>query len=92
MKETLAVHPFAGEVGDGYLWGRGGVEMKGMAAMILAVARQQRAALVPRRDLILAFLADEEAGGFHGSRWLAEHRPDLFAGQPRRSARSAASP
>jgi acetylornithine deacetylase/succinyl-diaminopimelate desuccinylase-like protein len=76
-----AVHPFSGEVRDGYLWGRGAVDMKGMAAMTLAVARQlKRSGHVPRRDLIFAFLADEEAGGFHGSRWLAEHRPELFRG------------
>ena len=75
------VHPFSGEVRDGFLWGRGAVDMKGMAAMILAVACQlKRAAVVPRRDLIFAFLADEEAGGFYGSRWLAERRPELFAG------------
>jgi acetylornithine deacetylase/succinyl-diaminopimelate desuccinylase-like protein len=76
-----AVHPFSGEVRDGFLWGRGAVDMKGMAAMILAAARQlKRGAIVPRRDLIFAFLADEEAGGFHGSRWLAAHRRELFTG------------
>jgi acetylornithine deacetylase/succinyl-diaminopimelate desuccinylase-like protein len=76
-----AVHPFSGEVRDGYLWGRGAVDMKAMAAMILAAARQlKRDEVVPRRDLIFAFLADEEAGGFYGSRWLVEHGPELFAG------------
>jgi acetylornithine deacetylase/succinyl-diaminopimelate desuccinylase-like protein len=75
------VHPFSGEVRDGYLWGRGAIDMKGMAAMTLAVARQlKRSGLVPARDLIFAFVADEEAGGFYGSRWLVEHRPELFAG------------
>ena len=75
------VHPFSGEVRDGYVWGRGAVDMKGMVAMTLAVARQlKRDGAVPRRDLILAFVADEEAGGFHGARWLIEHRPELFAG------------
>jgi len=80
-KAEWAVHPFAGEVRDSYLWGRGAVDMKGMAAMTLAVARQlKRTGLVPRRDLIFAFLADEEAGGFYGSRWLVDHQPELFAG------------
>ncbi|HEY2504873.1 MAG TPA: M20/M25/M40 family metallo-hydrolase [Streptosporangiaceae bacterium] len=75
------VHPFSGEVRDGYLWGRGAIDMKGMAAMTLAVARQlKRDGLVPARDLIFAFLADEEAGGFYGSRWLVGNRPDLFSG------------
>jgi acetylornithine deacetylase/succinyl-diaminopimelate desuccinylase-like protein len=76
-----SVDPFSGEVRDGYLWGRGAVDMKHMVAMMLAVARQfRRDGTVPRRDLVFAFLADEEAGGFQGARWLVEHRPELFAG------------
>ena len=75
------VHPFSGEVRDGYLWGRGAVDMKGMVAMTLAVARQlKRDAIVPPRDLIFAFVADEEAAGFLGARWLVDHRPELFEG------------
>jgi acetylornithine deacetylase/succinyl-diaminopimelate desuccinylase-like protein len=76
-----SVHPFSGEVRDGYVWGRGAVDMKDMVAMTLAVARQlKRDGVVPPRDLIFAFLADEEAGGVVGARWLVENRPDLFAG------------
>ncbi|MEV4756952.1 M20/M25/M40 family metallo-hydrolase [Micromonospora sp. NPDC049559] len=76
-----SVHPFSGEVRDGYVWGRGAVDMKGMVAMTLAVARAfKRAGVVPPRDLVFAFLADEEAGGFYGARWLVEHRPELFEG------------
>ncbi|MBL7488917.1 M20/M25/M40 family metallo-hydrolase [Frankia sp. AgB1.9] len=75
------VHPFSGEVTDGYVWGRGAVDMKGMVAMTLAVARRfRREGVVPPRDLVFAFLADEEAGGILGARWLVEHRPDLFEG------------
>jgi acetylornithine deacetylase/succinyl-diaminopimelate desuccinylase-like protein len=74
-------HPFSGEVSDGYLWGRGAVDMKDMVGMMLAVARQlKRDGVVPARDLIFAFLADEEAGGFQGAKWLVEHRPELFEG------------
>jgi acetylornithine deacetylase/succinyl-diaminopimelate desuccinylase-like protein len=73
--------PFSGEIDDGYLWGRGAVDMKDMVAMSLAVARQlKRERHVPSRDVIFAFLADEEAGGFLGARWLVEHRADLFEG------------
>jgi acetylornithine deacetylase/succinyl-diaminopimelate desuccinylase-like protein len=55
--------------------------MKDMVGMTLAVARRfKREGVVPPRDLVFAFLADEEAGGAHGAHWLAEHRPDLFAG------------
>ena len=76
-----SVHPFSGEVTGGYLWGRGAVDMKGMVAMMLAVARQfRRDGVVPPRDLIFAFLADEEAGGFLGARWLVDNRPELFEG------------
>lgn len=73
--------PFAAEVRDDLLYGRGAVDMKSFAGMILAVARAfRREGVVPRRDLILAFFADEEAGGVWGARWLVEHRPEWFAG------------
>ncbi|WP_375476438.1 M20/M25/M40 family metallo-hydrolase [uncultured Jatrophihabitans sp.] len=75
------VHPFSGEVRDGYVWGRGAVDMKHMVAMTLAVARAfKRAGITPARDLIFAFVSDEEAGGFLGARWLVDHRPELFDG------------
>ncbi|MEU1420890.1 M20/M25/M40 family metallo-hydrolase [Kitasatospora sp. NPDC005751] len=75
------VHPFSGEVADGYLWGRGAVDMKGMVAMMLAVARgHRRDGVLPPRDLVFAFVSDEEAGGFQGARWLVDHRPELFEG------------
>jgi acetylornithine deacetylase/succinyl-diaminopimelate desuccinylase-like protein len=76
-----SVHPFSGAVQDGYLWGRGAVDMKDMLAMTIAVARRfRREGVIPPRDLVFAFLADEEAGGLHGAHWLVEHRPDLFEG------------
>ncbi|NMM89145.1 hypothetical protein B2J88_33190 [Rhodococcus sp. SRB_17] len=76
-----SVHPFSGAVQDGYIWGRGAVDMKDMVGMILALARQFKAeGTVPPRDLVFAFVADEEAGGKYGCQWLVEHRPDLFEG------------
>lgn len=79
--EDWSVDPFSGAVRDGYIWGRGAVDMKDMAGMVLALARQfKRDGVVPPRELVFAFLADEEAGGTWGSQWLAEHRPDLFDG------------
>jgi acetylornithine deacetylase/succinyl-diaminopimelate desuccinylase-like protein len=75
------VHPLSGEVSGGYLWGRGAIDMKHMVAMSLAVARQfKRDGYRPPRDIVFAFVADEESGGFRGARWLAEHRADLFEG------------
>ncbi|WP_413810637.1 M20/M25/M40 family metallo-hydrolase [Streptomyces sp. OE57] len=74
-----SVDPFAGEIRDGFLWGRGAVDMKNMNAMILAAVRRlARSGELPARDIVLAFLADEEAGGALGSRWLAEHHRDLL--------------
>ena len=76
-----SVHPFSGAVEDGYVWGRGAVDMKNMVGMTLAVARHfKRTGTVPPRDLVFAFVSDEEAGGKFGSHWLVDHRPDLFAG------------
>ena len=76
-----SVHPFSGSVSDGYIWGRGAIDMKDMAGMILALARQfKRDGTVPPREIVFAFLADEEAGGTWGAHWLVEHRPDLFEG------------
>ncbi|MCT7660134.1 M20/M25/M40 family metallo-hydrolase [Mycobacterium deserti] len=76
-----SVHPFSGAVTDGYVWGRGAVDMKDMCGMLIAIARHfKRAGIVPPRDLIFAFLADEEAGGKYGSQWLVDNRPDLFEG------------
>ncbi|WP_433279553.1 M20/M25/M40 family metallo-hydrolase [Pseudonocardia xinjiangensis] len=76
-----SVHPFSGAVQDGYVWGRGAVDMKDMVAMTIAVARRfKRDGVVPPRDIVFAFLADEEAGGRLGAQWLAANRPDLFEG------------
>jgi acetylornithine deacetylase/succinyl-diaminopimelate desuccinylase-like protein len=76
-----AVDPFSGEINDGYVWGRGAVDMKDMDAMILAVVRQRlREGRRPPRDVVVAFLADEEAGGSYGAGWLVEHHPDLLEG------------
>lgn len=73
--------PFAAEVEDGFIWGRGAVDMKDMDAMILAVVRGWgRSGIRPRRDTVVLFLPDEEAGSVHGSHWLVDNRPDLFEG------------
>ncbi|WP_425567608.1 M20/M25/M40 family metallo-hydrolase [Salinactinospora qingdaonensis] len=72
--------PFAAEIADGCVWGRGAVDMKDMDAMILAVLRQRmREGRRPPRDIVLAFLADEEAGGTWGAQWLVDQHPELFA-------------
>jgi acetylornithine deacetylase/succinyl-diaminopimelate desuccinylase-like protein len=76
-----SVHPFSGEIRDGYLWGRGAVDMKDFDAMALAVVRQwRRTGFIPPRDIVLAFTADEEAGSDWGARFLVEHHPELLDG------------
>lgn len=73
--------PFAGEIADGMLYGRGAVDMKNFVAMMLAVQLDLRASgRRPRRDLVCCYLADEETGSVLGARYLAEQRPDLLAG------------
>ncbi|MFF5209631.1 M20/M25/M40 family metallo-hydrolase [Streptosporangium sp. NPDC000396] len=75
------VDPFAGEILDGYIWGRGAVDMKDMDAMMLAVLRQMvRQGRKPRRDIVFAWVADEEAGGKYGAKFLAAKHPELFEG------------
>ena len=73
--------PFAGEIADGMLWGRGAVDMLDMDAMTLAVVRDRmRTGRKPPRDVVLAFVADEEAGGVFGAQWLVQNQPELFEG------------
>ncbi|MGW2779907.1 M20/M25/M40 family metallo-hydrolase [Streptomyces populi] len=79
--EDWSVHPFSGEVRDGVVWGRGAVDMKNMDAMILSVVRSwAREGVRPRRDLVIAFTADEEASAEDGSGFLADEHPGLFEG------------
>ncbi|MEW2069790.1 M20/M25/M40 family metallo-hydrolase [Streptomyces sp. NPDC007346] len=76
-----SVHPFSGEVRDGVVWGRGAVDMKNMDAMVLAVVRGwAREGFRPRRDIVIAYTADEEASAEDGSGFLAEQHPELFEG------------
>ena len=77
--ESWTRDPFGGDLVDGVVWGRGAVDMKDMVAMELAVMLALvRSGADLRRDVILATVADEEAGGEHGARGLVEQRPELF--------------
>jgi acetylornithine deacetylase/succinyl-diaminopimelate desuccinylase-like protein len=79
--DDWSVHPFSGEVEGGVVWGRGAVDMKNMDAMILAVARYwARAGLRPRRDIVVAFTADEEDSAQDGSGFLVDRYAMLFEG------------
>ncbi|MFJ5260409.1 M20/M25/M40 family metallo-hydrolase [Streptomyces sp. NPDC088387] len=75
------VHPFSGEIRDGVVWGRGAVDMKNMDAMILSVVRAwAREGVRPRRDIVIAFTADEEASAEDGAGFLADRHAGLFEG------------
>lgn len=76
-----SVDPFAAVIADGCVWGRGAVDMKDMDAMVLATLEDAVSRGVrPRRTIVLAFFADEEAGGVRGSQYVVTARPDLFDG------------
>ena len=83
-REQWTMDPFGGGIRDGYIYGRGAIDMKGMLAKQLTLflhfarcTRQPGQRL--QRDLLLLSVADEEHGGTHGMQWIAEHEPGLFA-------------
>ena len=79
--EDWQVDPFAADIVDGMIWGRGAVDMKDMDAMILAAAlRMKREGRQPARDLIFAFFADEEDNGTYGASWMVRNHPEVFEG------------
>ena len=84
--------PFAGEIADGYVRGRGALDMKGRVAMMLAAfLRAAEGDTPPPGDVVLCLLSDEEGGGDDGARFVVDSHPELPAGVPSRSASSAAS-
>lgn len=73
--------PFCGDVRDGAVWGRGALDMKDMDAMMLAVARSwSQSGYRPPRDIVMAFVADEEDTGEHGAGFLVDQHAALFEG------------
>jgi len=73
--------PFDGTVADGYIWGRGTLDMKGAVAMMMAALMRARAQdLAPPGDVVLAVVSDEEAGGEYGARYLVENHAEVFDG------------
>jgi acetylornithine deacetylase/succinyl-diaminopimelate desuccinylase-like protein len=73
--------PFGGEVADGYVWGRGALDMKGGVAMMLAAFLQAAETdTPPAGDVVLCLLSDEEAGGDYGARFVVDHHAELFDG------------
>jgi acetylornithine deacetylase/succinyl-diaminopimelate desuccinylase-like protein len=80
-RQYWTAEPFSGEVRDGYVWGRGALDMKGMGIMeLMSVLLLKRLGLPLRRDVVFFAVADEEAGSAYGIEWFAEHHPDLLKG------------
>ena len=76
-----SVDPFGGLVQDGYVWGRGALDMKGMGILeLISLLLVKRLKLPLRRDIVFFAIGDEEAGSTAGVEWFAEHHPDLLRG------------
>lgn len=79
--QSWARPPFAGEIAGDELWGRGAIDMKGGVAMMACAAQRfAETGEAPPGDLVVAVVADEEAGGIQGAGWLAREHPELFTG------------
>lgn len=79
--QTWTHPPFEGMLIDGWVWGRGALDMKGDVSMMLcAVLRAKAEAVTPAGDIILTIMADEEAGSDYGARFLTEEHPEQFEG------------
>ncbi|CAB1077849.1 YscS-like amidohydrolase [Olavius algarvensis Delta 1 endosymbiont] len=74
-----SVPPFSGALKDGYIYGRGALDMKSLGILeLLALLEIKRKGLTPCRDIIFLAVADEETGGSQGVQYLLEHHPDEF--------------
>jgi acetylornithine deacetylase/succinyl-diaminopimelate desuccinylase-like protein len=78
--QQWSVDPFAGEIRDGVLWGRGALDMKGGVAMLVAATLRAARGPAPAGDIVLCLLSDEEQGGAFGAGFLVDEHPELFAG------------
>jgi acetylornithine deacetylase/succinyl-diaminopimelate desuccinylase-like protein len=77
--DEWTVEPFAGEVRDGFVWGRGALDCKCLTAMeAVAMFALKRAGVRLRGDLLFAAVADEEVGGEYGAGWLLAERPEAL--------------
>ena len=73
------VHPFRGEIKDGFIYGRGALDMKSLGILeLLAVLEIKRQGLTPCRDIVFLAVADEETGGAEGAQYLLDKYPDEF--------------
>ncbi len=80
-EEYWNTDPFVAEIKDGYLYGRGVIDMKGAGiSQLVSFIRMHRSGLSLNRDLVFVATADEEAGGMYGAGWLIDNHPEVFEG------------
>ncbi len=73
--------PFDATVADGFIWGRGALDMKsGLTMMVAALMRAKTEGLMPAGDILLALLCDEESGSNYGAKYMVTEHPEQFAG------------
>jgi acetylornithine deacetylase/succinyl-diaminopimelate desuccinylase-like protein len=80
-RQAWTYPPFEAKIVDGFIWGRGALDMKsGIAMMLAAVLRAKAEGFIPSGDIVLVILCDEEAGSEYGAKYLVETHADQFAG------------
>lgn len=79
QREYWDEEPFSGLIKDGYIWGRGALDTKGLGvSQLITFLTIKRLGLPLKRDLVLYAMADEEAGGQFGVEWLEQHHPETL--------------
>ena len=77
--KAWSMNPFGGLLKDGFIWGRGALDMKGIGIQHLtALITLKQAGIVPARDIVMLTTSDEETNGVYGINWMIEHHFDLI--------------
>jgi acetylornithine deacetylase/succinyl-diaminopimelate desuccinylase-like protein len=81
-RKAWSVDPFGGEIRDGWIWGRGTLDMKGLGVQhMMALVALKQAGITPSRDIVMISTCDEEMSGIFGIRWLVANHPQEIDGE-----------